>query len=91
MIYEGRLHPRHIARYAGIPVFVTEYGICDASGNGGIDEAQADAWMQVIFPAVGKYGRHLCLFALYNLALSILCRPEDVGFIISGEPGLAIQ
>ena len=33
---------------AGIPVFVTEYGICDASGNGGIDEAQADAWMQVM-------------------------------------------
>lgn len=33
---------------AGIPVFVTEYGICDASGNGGIDKAQADAWMQVM-------------------------------------------
>ena len=33
---------------AGLPVFVTEYGICDASGNGGIDEAQADAWIQVM-------------------------------------------
>lgn len=33
---------------AGLPVFVTEYGICDASGNGGIDEAQANAWIQVM-------------------------------------------
>lgn len=33
---------------AGLPVFVSEYGICDASGNGGIDEAQADAWVQIM-------------------------------------------
>lgn len=33
---------------AGLPVFVSEYGICDASGNGGIDEAQANAWIQVM-------------------------------------------
>lgn len=33
---------------AGLPVFVTEYGICDAGGSGGIDEAQADAWIQVM-------------------------------------------
>ena len=33
---------------AGLPVFVSEYGICDASGNGGIDEAQANAWVQVM-------------------------------------------
>jgi len=33
---------------AGLPVFVSEYGICDASGNGGIDEAQADAWVEVM-------------------------------------------
>lgn len=32
----------------GLPVFVSEYGICDASGNGGIDEAQANAWVQVM-------------------------------------------
>lgn len=30
---------------AGLPVFVTEFGICDASGNGAIDEGQADAWI----------------------------------------------
>lgn len=33
---------------AGLPVFVSEYGICDASGNGSIDEAQANAWVQVM-------------------------------------------
>ncbi len=33
---------------AGLPVFVSEYGICDASGNGGIDVAQANAWVQIM-------------------------------------------
>ncbi len=33
---------------AGLPVFVSEYGICDASGNGGIDEVQADAWVETL-------------------------------------------
>gem|GEM_PF-452441 len=30
---------------AGLPVFVSEFGICDASGNGAIDEAEADRWV----------------------------------------------
>lgn len=33
---------------AGLPVFVSEYGICDSSGNGGIDEASANAWVSVM-------------------------------------------
>lgn len=33
---------------AGLPVFVTEYGICDASGSGSIDEAQAGRWISVM-------------------------------------------
>lgn len=33
---------------AGLPIFVSEYGICDASGNGAIDEYQADQWVSVI-------------------------------------------
>lgn len=33
---------------AGLPVFVSEFGICDASGNGGIDEAQAKTWVQLM-------------------------------------------
>lgn len=33
---------------AGLPIFVTEYGICDASGNGGIDENQANQWVSTM-------------------------------------------
>ena len=33
---------------AGLPVFVSEYGICDASGNGTIDEEQAEAWVRLM-------------------------------------------
>ncbi len=32
----------------GIPVFISEFSICDASGNGAIDKAEADAWMKFI-------------------------------------------
>ncbi len=30
---------------AGLPVFVSEFGICDASGSGGIDYAEAGRWV----------------------------------------------
>lgn len=33
---------------AGLPVFVSEYGICDASGNGAINTVQADKWIAVM-------------------------------------------
>ena len=33
---------------AGLPVFVSEYGICDASGNGGINEKEANAWVKTM-------------------------------------------
>lgn len=33
---------------AGLPVFVSEYGICDASGNGAIDENQAGQWVRLM-------------------------------------------
>lgn len=33
---------------AGLPVFVSEYGICDASGNGEIDENQANQWVELL-------------------------------------------
>lgn len=32
----------------GLPVFVSEYGICDASGSGAIDEASANAWVGLL-------------------------------------------
>ena len=33
---------------AGLPVFVSEYGICDASGNGAVNTEQADKWIAVM-------------------------------------------
>lgn len=36
------------ARAAGTPVFISEFSICDASGNGGIDYTSADAWKKLI-------------------------------------------
>ncbi|MBP3898949.1 MAG: glycoside hydrolase family 5 protein [Mogibacterium sp.] len=32
----------------GLPVFVSEFGICDASGNGSVDIGQADRWKELI-------------------------------------------
>lgn len=36
------------ANQKGLPVIVTEYSICDASGNGGIDTKEATAWMKLL-------------------------------------------
>ena len=38
-------------RYAinnGVPVFVSECSMCDASGNGGIDYASANSWLELL-------------------------------------------
>ncbi len=32
----------------GLPIFVSEYGICDASGSGAIDEEQAEQWVNLM-------------------------------------------
>ncbi len=32
----------------GLPIFVSEFGICDASGNGGININEANEWMKFI-------------------------------------------
>ena len=32
----------------GLPVFVSEYGICDASGSGSIDADSADEWVELM-------------------------------------------
>ncbi len=36
------------ASKTGLPIFVTEYGICDASGSGAIDTASAAAWIKAM-------------------------------------------
>jgi len=33
---------------AGLPIFVSEYGICDASGNGVLDIEQANQWISLL-------------------------------------------
>lgn len=33
---------------AGLPVFVSEYGICDASGSGSINQSEADKWFALL-------------------------------------------
>ncbi len=47
---------------AGLPVFVSEYGICDASGNGQIDEAQANLWVETM----DRYGISYVAWNLSN-------------------------
>ena len=36
------------ARTAGLPIFISEFSICDASGNGAVDYDSADEWFQLI-------------------------------------------
>lgn len=46
----------------GLPVFVSEYGICDASGNGGLDKDSAQKWVDTM----NKYGVSYVCWALAN-------------------------
>lgn len=47
---------------AGLPVFISEYGISDASGNGRIDENQANKWVDTM----NKYGVSYIAWNLSN-------------------------
>lgn len=46
----------------GLPVFVSEFGMCDASGNGANDFMQTDKWMELI----DKYNLSYCCWNLAN-------------------------
>ena len=46
---------------AGLPVFVSEYGICDASGNGACNETEANKWVAFM----DSYG---VSYMIWNLA-----------------------
>ncbi len=50
------------AMAAGLGIFVTEYGICDASGNGDIDYEETDRWMDWM----NKNHISCCLWNLSN-------------------------
>lgn len=46
----------------GLPVFVSEYGICDASGNGSINPDQAAQWLELL----QQYNVSFCVWNLSN-------------------------
>ena len=46
--YADKMQKVKTATAAGTPILVTEFGICDASGNGGYDTANADAWIKLL-------------------------------------------
>lgn len=46
----------------GLPIFVTEYGICDASGNGAINYDSANKWVEVM----NSYGVSYCAWSISN-------------------------
>lgn len=58
---------------AGLPVFITEFGTCDASGNGGYDEYQTMQWFNLI--------------AKYNLSHMnwSLCNKAETASVISSD------
>ncbi|AFA47670.1 cellulase family glycosylhydrolase [Acetobacterium woodii] len=45
---EGLRNKMVAAIEKGLPIFVSEYGICDSSGNGPINEEEASKWMDVL-------------------------------------------
>ncbi len=51
---------------AGLPIFVSEYGICDASGNGALDIEQANRWVSLM----DQYGVSYVAWNLANKAES---------------------
>lgn len=46
----------------GLPVFVSEFGICDASGSGQVDTVSADAWLDLM----DRQGVSWCMWSLCN-------------------------
>lgn len=58
---------------AGVPVFVSECGFCDSSGNGSIDYDSAEAWLELL----NSRGVSFVVWNLSNKAeTAALIRPE---------------
>lgn len=61
------------AAEAGLPLFVTEYGICDASGSGAINQTEAKKWMKLL----DRYKISSCIWNLSNKSeTSALLKPD---------------
>lgn len=59
---DGLRNTMESAIKSGLPIFVTEYGICDASGNGAINESEAGKWMALL----NKYSVSSCAWNISN-------------------------
>lgn len=59
---DGLRNTMSAAIEAGLPVFVSEYGICDASGSGAVNAEQADAWVELM----NRYGVSYVAWNLSN-------------------------
>ncbi len=54
------------AKRAGIPIFCTEFSICDASGNGALNKTEGNAWIKTLNDNNISY----CIWSLCNKAES---------------------
>jgi endoglucanase len=54
------------AHKKGLPVIVTEFSICDSSGNGSLDKASGNKWMRLL----NKYNISYAAWSLCNKAES---------------------
>lgn len=57
----------------GLPIFVSEFGCCDASGNGGNNFGQTEKWLKLL----DKYGISYCNWNLANKNESSSCFRES--------------
>lgn len=57
----------------GLPIFVSEFGCCDASGNGANDFNQSEKWLKLL----DKYGVSYCNWNLANKNESSSCFRES--------------
>lgn len=72
--HKDDLRSRMIAAVeAGTPVFVSEYGLCDASGNGANDLGEAQKWIDTM----DRYG--------ISYAVWSLCNKEETSALISAS------
>ncbi|MCR5701308.1 MAG: cellulase family glycosylhydrolase [Lachnospiraceae bacterium] len=60
--YEDKMKKVETAIKAQTPIFVTEFGVCDASGNGSFDTANADKWINLF----DENGVSYCCWSLCN-------------------------
>ena len=61
------------AAESGLPLFVTEYGICNASGSGAVNRTEAEKWMKLL----DQYKISSCIWNLSNKSeTSALLKPD---------------